>query len=136
MPVTLYLDWNDDLQLTPSGSLQLAVEWDAVRQRIVRRVVTSAAQTLPDGSTTAPDYVWHSTYGVGLGKLVDQPLNQDLLTRLEGLITAGVLADAAVDSTAPPSIEFIRVNPNTLWINVSVTVIGVGPGVISFSLTR
>jgi len=133
---TLFLEWNDDLKVTPSGSLQLAIGWDEVRQRIIRRVITSAAQEIPDGTLTLPDYIFHPDYGIGLGKLVGQNFNDELLRRLEGKITQGILLDSAVETSQPPSITFYRTTPDTLLINASVNVIGSGPGVIQFVISR
>jgi hypothetical protein len=134
---TLFLEWNSDFQVTPSGSLQLAVGWDEVRQRIIRRVVTNPAQQLPDGTTTTPDYVFHPDYGIGLGAMVDQDVNDDFLRKVEGKITRGILQDASVTATStPPSIQFYRPSPDTLWAVASVEATGTGPGIIQFAISK
>jgi hypothetical protein len=120
---TLYLDWNQDFLLTPSGSLQLAVGWDEVRQRIIRRLITVAAQTLPDGTITPPNYIFHPTYGVGLAILVDQDFGEVYLGQLTQRIQSAVLQDVAVSSTIPPSIKVIQSSTNTVWIVIGVTLV-------------
>ena len=133
---TLFLEWNDDLKITPSGSVQMASDWDIVRQRIIRRIITNSAQELPDGTFTPPDYVWDPSFGIGLGSMVDQPFNAALISRLEAAITRGVLLDAAVESSIPPSIKFVQPNLQTLWISIGVTVVGCGAGVIQFAIQQ
>src|SRR5690242_12084376 len=101
---TFFLEWNDDLKITPNGSIQIADGWDTVRQRIIRRIITNSAEELPDGTFTPPDYVWDPAFGIGLGSMVDQPFNATLISKLEAAVTRGVLLDAAVESSIPPSI--------------------------------
>lgn len=114
-----FLNWNSDLVITPSGSVQTATGWDRVRQRIIRRIITNPARPLPDGSFTAADNVFSPNYGIGLGALIDQT-DADEAT-LERKIAQGVLEDADVDSTIPPSISFQRPSPAALWIIIGVT---------------
>lgn len=115
-----YLDWNSDFLVTPSGSIQTAVGWDRVRQRIIRRIITNPSQQLPDGTFTAPDYIFHPGYGVGGGALIDQDVDDEYIARLEQIISRGVLEDADVSSSTPPTITYRRPNPDTLLVVVSV----------------
>ena len=105
------------------------------RQRIIRRIITNSARTLPDKTVTAADDVFNPEYGLGLGRLVDQALNQDYFAEIERLIAQGVLEDADVDTTIPPSIEFRRPNPSTLWIIVGVTLLTGQAGTISLKVS-
>lgn len=128
-----WLEWNGDLQLTPSGSVQAAVGWDQTRQRIVRRWLTTPAQQLPDGSTTPPGYVFDPAFGIGLAQAVDKPTDagaQQVMTRK---ISQGVLEDSDVLSTAPPSILFQELDPNTIRIIVGVTLLTGQPGTIALA---
>lgn len=130
------LDWNGDLQLTPSGSIQMATGWTQVRQRIVRRIITNPARQLPDGTFQVADDMFAPDFGVGLGSLVDQAFNQDFQAELERRIAQGVLQDQDVDSTVPPSVIFQRPNPSTLVIAIGVTLKTGQPGTISISVTK
>ena len=49
---------------------------------------------------------------------------------------SGVLADAAVETSIPPTITFVQPNPNTLDITVSVFLVGGGVGQIQLQATR
>jgi hypothetical protein len=120
---TLYLEWNQDFLITPSGGLQTAVGWTSYRQRCVRRFITNPAQTLPDGTMTPADYVFVPTFGEGLGSLVDQPESDDGLADIERRITNGVLQDPDTSTTVPPNIIFEQPTPAQLNIFISVSTI-------------
>lgn len=130
------LDWNGDLTITPSGSIQLAVGWTQVRQRIIRRIITNPAGILPDKTFSPADDVFNPDFGVGLGKLVDQSFSDDFEAELQRRIAQGVLEDQDVDSTIPPSIIFQRPNPSTLVIVIGLTLITGVPGTISIQVTQ
>lgn len=131
----LWLDWNSDLILTPSGSVQMATGWDATRQGIVRSLITNPAQELPDGTITTPDYVFEPEYGVGLGKMVDQDFGAVTLSTLEQKIQNAVLSDPGVDSSVPPSVLFNQPNNYTLDIVISVVQVNGQPGTIALQVT-
>jgi hypothetical protein len=130
-----WLDWNSDLLLTPSGSIQVATGWDSTRQGIVRSLITNPAQTLPDGTTTTPDYIFEPDFGVGLGAMVDQNYDTASLQALEQKIQNAVLNDPGVNSSAPPSVQFNQPNNYTLDIIISVTQISGEPGTIALAVT-
>ena len=131
---TLYLEWNSDFVLTPAGSLQLATGWDSVRQRIERRIITNPAQQLPSGISTPADYVFDSAYGVGAGSLVGQPYNQNFIASLRQKIQAGVLSDAAVDTSVPPSINVTTPQNDAVWAVVGVTLASGNVGTIALQV--
>lgn len=132
----LSLDFNGDLTVTTSGSIQLATGWTQVRQRIVRRIITNPARQLPDGTFHVADDMFAPDFGVGLGSLVDQAFDQDFQAELQRRIAQGVLQDQDVDSTVPPSVIFQRPNPSTLVIAIGVTLKTGQPGTISISVTN
>jgi hypothetical protein len=129
------LEWNGDFIVTPSGSIQTAVGWTLVRQRIIRRIITNSAEILPDGTFTNADNIFAPDFGVGLGTLVDQAFNEDFQAELQRRIAQGVLEDQDVDSTIPPSIVFERPNPSTLVIVIGLTLKTGQPGTISIQVT-
>ena len=127
----LYLNWQSDLVVTPSGNLQLAVGFDRIRQRIIRRMITNPAQILPSGRFTPADYIFEQKFGLGLGALVDQPESDKMLASLEQHITAAVLQDDNIDTAAPPVIKFYREPSGGLYITIGVTTISGAPGQIA-----
>ena len=131
----LYMDWQGDLLVTPNGSVQMASSWDHYRQRIVRRLVTNSAQVLPDGSTTAPDYIFDTAYGFGLAALVDQNPTEAFLQSLTAKIRAAVLADVAVDPGSLPTITIQQPNPSTYIVNIALTLLDGTPGTVQIALT-
>lgn len=116
----LMLEWGQDLVLTANGSLQTVENWDQVRERIIRRLLTNSAQKLPSGYSTPPDYIFHPSFGLGAGALVSQNLNQTYLQELEQKIVAAVQQDAAVAPGSVPSIAFISQTPQTLEVFITV----------------
>lgn len=130
------LDWNGDLTITPSGSIQPAVGWTQVRQRIIRRIITNPARINPDKTFSPADDVFDPDFGVGLGTLVDQAFNEDFQAELQRRIAQGVLEDEDVDSTIPPSIIFQRPNPSTLVIVIGLVLITGVPGTISIQVKQ
>lgn len=117
----IYCEWGQDILVTPNGSIQTAVGWDRVRQRIIRSLITNPAQTLPDGSTTAPDYVWHKDFGVGAGSMVGQVPNQHYQAHLISMINQAVLSDVSVDPGSTPTVIFQQLQPGTWIVFISVT---------------
>lgn len=119
-PLDLYLEWNDDFIVTPSGDLQTAVGWDQVRERILRRLLTNSQQTLPNGRMTVPDYIWDPSYGFGAGALVGQNITVDFINDLARRVTRACYADVSVATDIPPSVTYIQPTPQTLVMTVSV----------------
>lgn len=132
----IFLEWGGDFITTPSGSIQVAVGWDQIRQRIVRRVITNPAEQLPSGVFTPPDYIFHPTYGLGLGSMVDQDLSDDFISQLEGRITAGVLADSQVNQSFTPQFQYYNQSVSSLIVVATVMASGVGPGLVQFAVEK
>jgi hypothetical protein len=131
----LWLEYGQDLLLTPAGSLQMATGWDQARQRIVRRIATNPAQRLADGHSTQADYIWAPAYGLGLGAKVDASFSSDSLAAIERLIAQGILEDAAVSSSSPPAVQFVRPRADTLWALASVTLLSGQQGTIQMKVS-
>ena len=134
-PGDFWCDWNADMIVTPSGSIQTATGWDRVRQRIIRRIISTSAQIQPDGTFTIASNIFAQTFGVGLGVLVDQAFNENFQAELQRRIAQGVLEDEDVDSTVPPSVVFQRPNPATLVIVIGLVLKTGQPGTISIKVT-
>ena len=131
---TLFVEFGADLIVTPNGSIQLAQGWDEIRQRILRRILTTAQELLPDGTQTLPDYIFDVNYGIGAAKLVGQPITQSLVTALTNAITSGVTQDSAVVSNVLPKINIRRYGINTLYVTVQVFLVNGQIGTLAFTI--
>ena len=116
----LYCEWNDDLILTAKGDIQTASGWDRVRQRIVRSLITNSAQTLPDGSTTVSDYVFHPDYGLGAGSLIGQVPSQQWRADFISRVNRAVLQDISVNPGSVPVVKFSNPTPGTWIVYIAV----------------
>lgn len=135
MATALYLEWGSDLVLTPNGGLQMAVGWDLVRQRILRKLLTNDQTVLPSGDAVPADYFFHTDYGLGLPRLVDQDLTRTFLGRMRQHILYAVLTDPDVAPTPPPTVSFRKpVPPHTLIVIVGVFLKSGEPGKIAIQM--
>ena len=130
----LYVDWNSDFLLTTNGDLQTATGWDEVRQRIVRNLITNSGEVLPSGVITAPDYIFHPLWGLGLGSKIGENPTTDWRQQLISRINAAVLADAAVDQGQMPTVVFQQGNPGTWQVFVTVPLADGTAGSITLSM--
>lgn len=128
-----YLEWNSDFILTPNGSIQTAVNWDRVRERIIRRFLTNPARALPDGSTTPPDYVFDPSYGFGAGALVDQNPTAAWRANLQRQMRQSILVDSAVDPGSVPTIGFVSLG-HAWQIIATVKLLNGQPGQIAITI--
>lgn len=130
---TFYLEWNGDLVLIPNGSVLMASGWDEVRERIIRRFLTNSAVPLPDGSTTPPDYVFDPAYGLGAGALIDQNPTANWTAGFTSRMRQAVVADAATDPGALPSILVTTPMIGAIQVFVSISLISGNQGVFSMT---
>lgn len=118
---TMYLEWGGDFVVTPNGSLQWASGWDEVRQRIERRIITNPLEVLPSGEAVPPDYIFDTNYGLGYAKLVNQNLNNTMLSTIKQRAYQGVTVDDAVSGAYPPQISLYSPIPGELILVLGVT---------------
>jgi hypothetical protein len=130
---TFYLEWNGDLITTPNGSVLMASGWDKVRERIIRRFLTNSALPLPDGTTTPPDYIFSTFYGLGAGALIDQNPDANFRANFTRRMREAVVADAATAPGALPSISISSPMIGVVQIYVGIQLISGQLG--SFSIT-
>jgi hypothetical protein len=130
----IYLEFNSDLILTPSGSIQTAIGWDQVRERIIRNLITNSAESLPDGTFTPADYIFEPSYGLGMGALVDQNPTPAFLQDLKRRINQAVFTEAQVDPGTVPTIIVQQPVPDTYQIFISVALVDGTVGEVSLTL--
>ncbi len=115
-----YCDWNGDLVLTANISIQYAIGWDQLRQRIVRRILTNSAQQLPDGTYTPADYVYAPSFGEGAGAMVDQNPTHAYVLAMQQKINQGVLAETALAGVGTPEITFSQPTFDSFQVTIMV----------------
>ena len=130
----VFLEFNQDLILTPSGSIQFAVGWDNVRERIIRNLITNPAQALPDGTQTPADYIWNPSFGLGMGAMVDQNPTPSFLQDLKRRITQAVFTEAQVDPGTTPTIIIQQPTIGTYQVFISVNLANGQVGQVSLTL--
>lgn len=100
--------WGQDLSLSASGDLLAVDGVTETNQRILRGLMTAA-----------PEYVFHPSYGAGIGKHVGDALTTQDYSRIQADIRQIVLADQNVAQSPAPSFAF-QSSP-TGYLAVSIT---------------
>lgn len=88
MDSDLYHFVGGDLSLAANGDLLLAAGDTLVEQRVLRRLLTNAG-----------DYIWHLTYGAGLGAMVGSPANA---AAIEAAIRSQIFQESSVAQQPAP----------------------------------
>ncbi|MGI4776962.1 MAG: phage tail protein [Janthinobacterium lividum] len=99
----LYHYIGDDLRASATGDVQQVEGLDQTSQRILRRLLTNPG-----------DYIWHPTYGAGLGRKIGAVLDARAIT---ALITSQIFLEANVARVPAP---VITVTPIANGIAVSI----------------
>jgi hypothetical protein len=132
---TLFLEWGQGLTLTTNGSLQLATGWDAVRQLILRRLLTSPQQIAEDGTPIPADYIYDPTYGVGVRQRIGGLVGQRDLEVLRQQVLQGVMLDSGVDPDHLPTIVMQQFPQGMVAVYIEVVLATGERGQVSIALT-
>jgi hypothetical protein len=89
--IAIVCDWGGDLLVGPGGDIGTAPVQFEVEQRLVRRLLTNPG-----------DYIWHTTYGGGLGSFVGQPCSPALI---EGTILGQLQQETLVAPDPAPTVQ-------------------------------
>ena len=89
--IALVCEWEGDLSVGPSGDIGVAPGQTEVQQRIVRRLLTNPG-----------DYIWHASYGAGLGSYVGKPYSPTLI---EGTILSQLQREILVAAHPSPTVQ-------------------------------
>lgn len=87
--------WGEDTQFSASGDDLLASAVTELNQRILRALLTSPG-----------DYIWHPSYGAGLGRFVGRALSPEEYAEIMALIRTVVLGESDVQKQPDPQISF------------------------------
>ena len=99
--------WGNDLSISANGDLLTTLSATVEgQQRVLRRLLTNAFVTQPDGSQTLADYIFHPTYGAGVPRQVGQTLN---IPAVKAAIRAQIFQEAAVARSPEPSITVVPI---------------------------
>lgn len=81
----------DDLSVSATGDIQQVDGLSQTSQRVLRRLLTNPGE-----------YIWHPTYGAGLGKRIGLLLD---IPGITGLIRSQILLESSVARTPAPVIS-------------------------------
>ncbi|MGE4482005.1 hypothetical protein [Acidocella sp.] len=117
----LSLLFGDDLSIGPTGDLAVAEAQDLTQQRVLRRLLTNPS-----------DYVWHLSYGAGLGQFVGRPGVPDLVS---GVIRTQMQLETQVVQSPAPSVVCNVSDDGTVMVSISyVDAVTGQTALLSFSI--
>lgn len=87
--------WGRDIEFSASGDDLTATGVPELNQRIVRALLT------PPGT-----YVWHPTYGAGLGRFVGRALSNEEFTEIKSLIQSVLKDEPDVQKQPAPAYTY------------------------------
>lgn len=132
---TIYAEWSGDLVLTADGDIQLATGWDEIRQRIERRLLTTASGFLPDGTPLSAEYIFHPDYGESLQRYVGQNINEGWINGVRKAVLAGTRIDSGVQPNTVPQVTFQQTADHTVYMLIAVQLISGEPGTIALEIS-
>jgi hypothetical protein len=103
----VYLEWNADFIVSPSGGLLLVDGNDYARQRLERRLFTAVN-----------GYVWHPEYGAGLPQKIGDPWSVE---QIQAIVSSQVVMEASVAPSPPPQTRAAEIVPGLVSIDISYT---------------
>jgi phage baseplate assembly protein W len=99
----LFVWWDQDLVILPTGDLLVCEGTIEGEQRVMRRLLTPPAS-----------YIWHPEYGAGLPQYIGQPVQPDAVG---ALILAQMLIEDAV-AQSPLPVVTVEAITNGLQANI------------------
>lgn len=119
---SLYHVWGEDLVLSANGGLLLVDGSEAVRQRVIRRLLTNSR-----------DLLFHLDYGAGLPAKVGETTR---VANLEAVVRSQILREAGVAQDPPPEVVVTEIFAGAI-VNVTYTDAATGaPVPIGFTVER
>lgn len=124
--------WGNDLNASNSGDLATVTGPTRSQQRILRRLMTNAADPVRGFSA---DYIWEPDYGESLPRLIGQP---GQAYELASRIKSGLSKEDSVAQTPPPQISVTPTQSDQTAYAISISYVDADtgkPAVLSFTLT-
>lgn len=104
----LHLEWAGDLVVSSTGDLLACQDFNLLTQRIIRRLITNPK-----------DIIFEPAYGVGVGRYIDEGLNQDLYAQIRRRIIEQVYKEDIVARNPEPEITF-QDDINGLFVSLKI----------------
>lgn len=102
----LALEWAGDISLDDTGDFATVDATDELRQRIIRRFLTSSAippsSTNPQGSKG--DDLFDQQYGGNARRYIDAVVNQQVLDGIKNRLLAQIAEEPEASTTVPPQL--------------------------------
>jgi hypothetical protein len=114
--------WGGDLEPGNTGDLLLSSDSLLGQQRVLRRLLTNPG-----------DYIWHTSYGAGLGQFIGVPCN---VVKIKATIRSQIFMESAVSRLPEPVIDVQSSNSGSVFVQLRYVDATSGmTQVISFSVS-
>ena len=94
----------DDIQTSPTGDLATVEGTLEGQQRVLRRLLTAPGS-----------YIWHPTYGAGLGQFIGKP---QTAAQIQGIVRAQMLLEASVAQNPAPTVSVTFTPSGVFTVNI------------------
>lgn len=106
----LHHEWGEDLQVSSKGDLLATNDFNLLRQRIIRRLLTNPKDILCE-----PDF------GIGAGRYIDENLTPELYAAIRRRVIEQVYKEDIVARNPEPEISFTPdPNGNGLYVHLKL----------------
>ena len=102
----LLCPWGGDLSVGPGGDINVAPIQSEAEQRIIRRLLTNPG-----------DYIWHTSYGGGLGTFVGEPY---ISGAIEGTVLGQLQRETLVAQNPSPVVQCEAASATNSSISVNI----------------
>lgn len=101
-------DFGNDLSLNSVGDISQAANAELSKQSIIRRLLTNPGE-----------YIWHPTYGAGIGRFVGENLSSDNFDAIKNTIISQMLMEETVSQSPLPVITLKAENGSVLVCGIT-----------------
>jgi phage baseplate assembly protein W len=101
-------DFGNDLKLNSVGDITQSENDDLSKQSIIRRLLTNPGE-----------YIWHPTYGAGIGRFVGENLSSDNFDVIKNTIISQMLMEETVAQSPLPIITLQAQNGTVLICDIT-----------------
>ena len=99
--------YGSDLSVAANGDLATVDTDPWTQQRILHRLLTNLG-----------GYIWQPSYGGGLPRMIGTPVS---LGRIQGIVTAQMALETAVNQTQPITVIVVTNNTGTVSLTIAYT---------------